>query len=46
MNKILIILSVVILASCGPSAEEKRQVEMDLFLNESQSDHSPSLDVP
>jgi hypothetical protein len=29
MNKILIILSVVILASCGPSAEEKRQVEME-----------------
>ena len=29
MNKILIILSVVILASCGPSAEEKWQVEME-----------------
>ena len=29
MNKILIILSLVVLASCGPSAEEKRQVEME-----------------
>jgi len=29
MNKILIILSFVLLASCGPSAEEKRQVEME-----------------
>jgi hypothetical protein len=29
MNKILIILSLVLLASCGPSAEEKRQVEME-----------------
>ena len=29
INKILIILSFVVLASCGPSAEEKRQVEMD-----------------
>jgi antitoxin component YwqK of YwqJK toxin-antitoxin module len=29
MNKILIILSFVVLASCGPSAEEKRQVEME-----------------
>jgi hypothetical protein len=29
MNKILIILSLVFLASCGPSAEEKRQVEME-----------------
>ena len=29
MNKTLIILSLVILASCGPSAEEKRQVEME-----------------
>ena len=29
MNKILIILSLVLLTSCGPSAEEKRQVEME-----------------
>lgn len=29
MNKILIILSLVLLASCGPSAEEKRQVEIE-----------------
>ena len=29
MNKILIILSLVLLASCEPSAEEKRQVEME-----------------
>lgn len=29
MNKILIILSIVLLASCGPSAEEKRQVEIE-----------------
>jgi hypothetical protein len=29
MNKTLIILSLVLLASCGPSAEEKRQVEME-----------------
>jgi hypothetical protein len=29
MNKILIILSLVVLASCGPSAEEKWQVEME-----------------
>ena len=29
MNKIIIILSLVVLASCGPSAEEKRQVEME-----------------
>ena len=29
MNKTLIILSLVVLASCGPSAEEKRQVEME-----------------
>ena len=28
-NKILIILSLVLLASCGPSAEEKRQVEIE-----------------
>jgi len=28
MNKTLIILSFVLLTSCGPSAEEKRQVEM------------------
>ena len=29
MNKILIILSFVVLTPCGPSAEEKRQVEME-----------------
>jgi cytochrome c551/c552 len=29
MNKILIILSFALLTSCGPSAEEKRQVEME-----------------
>jgi hypothetical protein len=29
MNKILLILSLVILSSCGPSAEEKRQAEME-----------------
>ena len=29
MNKIIIILSFIVLASCGPSAEEKRQVEME-----------------
>jgi Na+-transporting methylmalonyl-CoA/oxaloacetate decarboxylase gamma subunit len=29
MTKVLIILSLVLLASCGPSAEEKRQVEME-----------------
>jgi antitoxin component YwqK of YwqJK toxin-antitoxin module len=29
MSKILIILSLVLLASCGPSAKEKRQLEME-----------------
>ena len=29
MNKILIILSFIVLAACGPSAKEKRQVEME-----------------
>ena len=37
MNKILIILSLVVLASCGPSAEEKRQVEMEQQLIEQEA---------
>ena len=44
MNKTLIILSLVLLTSCGPSAEEKRQVEIEQQRIEKEASENSQFD--